>query len=133
MSPRKDDYAVGYGRPPKHSQFQKGQSGNPGGRSKKRKSLSEVAEEVMAEKITIVDQNGMKRRVERDRAMITRASNDALKGNNRAFSNLANLLKSNSAPELLDPRSAEERRISDEKVMATLAAMITGGDDESEG
>ena len=29
---------VGYGRPPKQSQFKKGQSGNPGGRPKKRTS-----------------------------------------------------------------------------------------------
>jgi hypothetical protein len=29
---RKRDYEVGYGRPPKHSQFKKGQSGNPTGR-----------------------------------------------------------------------------------------------------
>lgn len=28
------DYEVGYGRPPKHSQFKKGQSGNPNGRPK---------------------------------------------------------------------------------------------------
>lgn len=28
------DYEVGYGRPPKHSQFKKGQSGNPKGRPK---------------------------------------------------------------------------------------------------
>ena len=27
-----DDESVGYGRPPKHSQFKKGQSGNPRGR-----------------------------------------------------------------------------------------------------
>lgn len=32
-----DDYEVGYGRPPKHSQFKKGQSGNRNGRPKKRK------------------------------------------------------------------------------------------------
>lgn len=34
---RKDknrDYEVGYGRPPKHSRFKKGQSGNPSGRPK---------------------------------------------------------------------------------------------------
>jgi Family of unknown function (DUF5681) len=29
------DYEVGYGRPPKHTQFKKGQSGNPKGRPKK--------------------------------------------------------------------------------------------------
>jgi hypothetical protein len=31
MANEKDDYEVGYGRPPKHSRFKKGASGNPGG------------------------------------------------------------------------------------------------------
>ena len=31
----KRDYAVGYGKPPVQTRFQKGQSGNPGGRRKK--------------------------------------------------------------------------------------------------
>ena len=30
------DYKVGPGRPPLHTRFRKGQSGNPGGRSKKK-------------------------------------------------------------------------------------------------
>jgi hypothetical protein len=29
-----DDYKIGYGKPPKHTQFKKGRSGNPKGRSK---------------------------------------------------------------------------------------------------
>ncbi len=32
---RKDDGKVGYGKPPKHTRFQAGQSGNPKGRPKK--------------------------------------------------------------------------------------------------
>ena len=32
---RKIDYEVGYGKPPKNTQFQKGVSGNPKGRPKK--------------------------------------------------------------------------------------------------
>jgi hypothetical protein len=31
-----DDYKVGAGRPPLHTRFRKGQSGNPGGRSQKK-------------------------------------------------------------------------------------------------
>jgi hypothetical protein len=30
--PRRHDYAVGYGKPPTHTRFRKGRSGNPGGR-----------------------------------------------------------------------------------------------------
>lgn len=32
-------YAVGYGRPPMHSRFQKGRSGHPGGRPRPKKKL----------------------------------------------------------------------------------------------
>lgn len=32
--PKKDVYEVGYGKPPKHTRFKKGKSGNPGGRPK---------------------------------------------------------------------------------------------------
>lgn len=37
---RKGDYEVGYGKPPEHSQFKKGQSGNPNGRPRKAKTNS---------------------------------------------------------------------------------------------
>jgi hypothetical protein len=33
-----DDYEIGYGRPPRHSQFKPGQSGNPKGRPKPKNS-----------------------------------------------------------------------------------------------
>jgi hypothetical protein len=36
MADDQDDYKVGPGRPPLHTRFRKGQSGNPGGRSKKK-------------------------------------------------------------------------------------------------
>ena len=35
MADDQDDYKVGPGRPPLHTRFQKGQSGNPGGRSQR--------------------------------------------------------------------------------------------------
>ena len=36
MADSQSGYQVGPGRPPLHTRFQKGQSGNPGGRSKRR-------------------------------------------------------------------------------------------------
>ena len=42
-----DDYDVGYGRPPKHSRWPKGVSGNPGGRETGHKGIKSDLEEAL--------------------------------------------------------------------------------------
>jgi hypothetical protein len=52
-APSLDSYEVGYGKPPKHSQFQKGKSGNPKGRPKGSKSASTLAKEMFLKLVTV--------------------------------------------------------------------------------
>ena len=74
------DYDVGYGKPPVHSQFKKGQSGNPTGRRKGMKvDLVASLERALAQEVTIVEQ-GRRMSVEKQDAFTTQILNKALSG-----------------------------------------------------
>lgn len=47
------DYDVGYGKPPKRTQFKKGKSGNPKGRPKGAKGVKASLKRELESKITI--------------------------------------------------------------------------------
>ena len=60
--PRNDDYVVGRGRPPKHSQFKKFHSGNPAGRPKGGRDFSGHLERDGRRKVKVVE-NGRTRSI----------------------------------------------------------------------
>ena len=51
--PRGGDYEVGYGKPPRHSQFMPGQSGNKGRRKKRPETQAEIVARVRDEPVTV--------------------------------------------------------------------------------
>lgn len=77
------DYEVGYGKPPKHTQFQKGQSGNPSGKSKKEISIKAKLMQIASEDIT-VQKNGKSQPMTHLEAMVFTVFAKALKGDLRA-------------------------------------------------
>ena len=62
MSKQPPDYAVGYGRPPLHSRFRKGISGNPQGGRRHQKRLAAVLQEALDRPIA---RAGARRRAQR--------------------------------------------------------------------
>jgi len=77
-------HSVGYGRPPKHSRFRPGQSGNPRGRPRGAKSVPDIVRKILAQKVTITE-NGRTRRVPRLEAILLRAAGEASRGEPRAL------------------------------------------------
>lgn len=108
------DYDVGYKKPPKHSQFKPGQSGNPKGRPKGAKNFKTELLEELQERIAIKE-NGIQRRVSKQRAMLKSMTAKAVQGDTKAATLIANLVfkflqEEDEIPESLD-LSAEDKAI----------------------
>jgi hypothetical protein len=82
---------VGYGKPPKHTQFKKGKSGNPKGRPS-HKVLHQVIEDILNEQVTITI-NGEKKKMTKKEVFIQQLMTDSMKGKSTATKNLIKLLK----------------------------------------
>jgi Family of unknown function (DUF5681) len=67
---------------PDASRFQKGTSGNPGGRPKGAKGMKTLVAKELKDSIT-VQQDGKKKRIRRAEALVKRMVNDALQGRDR--------------------------------------------------
>jgi hypothetical protein len=58
---------IGYGSPPVHSRFKKGQSGNPSGRAKGSQNLKTIFNKVLDEEISLREGSEVKRSRRRKR------------------------------------------------------------------
>src|ERR1700730_6534931 len=77
------EYKVGYGKPPRTTQFKRGKSGNPNGRRRGSLNLATDLSAELGEQIT-VREDGHPHRVSKQRALIKSLMAKALQGDVRA-------------------------------------------------
>ena len=85
------DYQVGYGKPPAHTRFKKGRSGNPYGRPSRHRNLATIFDAVLEEKVAIIE-NGRRRLISKRTAILKQVVNGALRGDQKATQILLRLL-----------------------------------------
>ena len=68
------DYEVGYGKPPLHTRFQKGKSGNPKGRPRGKKNMSTLLSTALNASIVVVA-NGRRKKITKREAIVTQLVN----------------------------------------------------------
>ena len=126
----KNDYEVGYRRPPAHGRFQKGRSGNPKGRPKGKKNfVTEVLDELHS---TIsVQEGGKSRKLPKQKVITKRLVHKALEGNEKAIFILFNMsMKMRDDAESRSSTSAELDPDDQKMFERFLARRVKGNIDE---
>src|SRR5262249_10560953 len=94
MADGESDYKVGPGRPPLHTRFKKGQSGNPGGSSTK--SLPALLAVALDETV-VVTIDGRRRKITKREAIVTQMVDKSASADLRATKMLIDMMKGSAS------------------------------------
>ena len=92
MAKDDDDTRVGYGKPPRHSRFKAGVSGNPSGRKKGVRSLKCDFEDELSQPITVTE-NGKTLTLTKQRLVVKALTAKAAKGDVKAIGRVIDLIR----------------------------------------
>ena len=121
-SGNKRDYEVGRGKPPVHSRFKKGQSGNP--RGPRPKNLPALLVDALNEKVTVTI-DGERREITKREAVATQLVNESTRANLRATKMMTDMLKdAEKKAAVAPPPESAPFTAADEEVMATFIARL---------
>jgi Family of unknown function (DUF5681) len=130
--PSNGDYAIGYGRPPKHRRFQPGRSGNPKGRPKGSKNFSTLFAEELGQPVTL-SENGKRKRMPKLQALVKQLVNKALGNDAKAATLVVNLIsRSEGSTEAPAESMTEASRPEDKPVIESIIRRIRMNQDASE-
>jgi hypothetical protein len=116
----KTDYKVGYKKPPLHTRFQKGQSGNPRGRPKGSKNFSTLLAEALNEAV-VVTEDGRRRRISKRELGLKQLANKFAMAEAQATKMLLGLmLERERLAAAAAPAERPSFSAADEKVIANL-------------
>ena len=122
------NYTIGYCRPPKHTQFKKGVSGNPSGRPKGSVNMATVLQKELSQTVVVAHGN-QKKKITKMQAAVKQLVDKALQGDMHAFRVLSVLTQA-----LIDPASAPtsaELEAADQKVLDMLVQSFATGSAQS--
>src|ERR1700756_4811734 len=104
------DYEVGYGKPPRHTRFEPGRSGNPRGRPPGAKNMKTPLSKALNE-LLVVTEPGGRRKVSKREAIVTQLVNRSAKADYRAIQILLGMLRDiedHAEPGSADPDTITE-------------------------
>jgi hypothetical protein len=113
-----NDYPVGYGKPPKEGQFEKGRSGNPKGRPRGSKNIATLFSQITLELIQ-VKENGKTKTMTRLEAVLLQMTKRALSGDPRTMREFVQFSRLFQEAEKAEPGATEPAE-RDAAVMASL-------------
>jgi Family of unknown function (DUF5681) len=119
------EYEVGFKRPPVHTRFKKGESGNQKGRPKGTKNLKTDLHEELNEWITIKEGERTKK-ISKQRAFLKTVLSKAMKGDGRAGATLVTILSRTTDLSATDANPATPISEQEEELLKALAKRLVG-------
>src|ERR1700730_13035603 len=123
MADSASDYQVGPGRPPLHTRFKKGESGNPGGRRAKR--LPALLAAALNETV-VVTIDGRRRTITKREAIVTQMVDESASADLRATKMLIDMIKDveHKAGDAAPPPEPRRLAAADKEVVQLFVARL---------